>query len=74
MRKDDPQHYPFETLQQIVQTYGEVGHHLDDGLKKLIDDLLGQLANYARRRVGLLPSVYQKNKAQSALDKISSRF
>ena len=74
MRQDDPQHYPFETLEEIVRTYGAVGHHLDDGLKRLIDEWLGLLANYAQKRIGMLPSGYQTDKAQSALDHVGSQL
>lgn len=72
LRQDDPQHYPFETLAEIVRTYGVVGHQLDYGLKKLIDDWLGQLTIYARKRVGVLPAGYQRDKAEAALDNIGS--
>lgn len=74
LHQDDPQHYPFETIAEIVRTYEVVGHHLDDGLKRLINEWLGQLAIYARKRVGMLPSGYQMEKAQSALDYVGSRF
>jgi hypothetical protein len=37
LRQDDPQHYPFETLAEIVRSYGVVGHRLDDGHRELID-------------------------------------
>ena len=74
LRQNDPQHYPFETLKEIVRTYGVVGHHLDDGLKKLIDGWLGQLAIYARKRVGMLPAGYQTDKAEAALDYVGSRI
>ncbi|MFZ1742735.1 MAG: hypothetical protein WAT93_07765, partial [Pontixanthobacter sp.] len=74
LRQDDPQRYPFETLAKIVRTYEVVGNRFDDELKKLIDEWLGQLAIYARKRVGMLPSGYQTEKAQSALDYVGSRF
>lgn len=74
LRQDDPQYYPFETLAEVVRTYAAVGHLLDDGLRGLIDEWLGQLASYARNRVGMLPSGYQTDKAQSALDYVGSRF
>lgn len=74
LRQNDPQHYPFETLAEILRTYSVVGHQLNDGHKVLIDTALGQLADYARKRVGVLPSGYQRDKAQSALDSIGSRF
>lgn len=72
LRQNDPQHYPFETLSEISRTYGLVGHQLNDGHKVLIDKALDQLAIYARRRVGVLPSGYQRDKAQSALDNVGS--
>lgn len=72
LHQDDPQHYPFETLAEIARTYGVVGHQLDGGHKGLIDNALDQLAIYARKRVGVIPSGYQKNKAQSALSNVGS--
>ena len=36
LHQNDPQHYPFETLAEIVRTYGVVGHHLSDGHKEVI--------------------------------------
>jgi hypothetical protein len=45
---------------------------LDDGLKAVIDKGLDQLAIYARKQIGALASGYQRDKAQSALDKIGS--
>lgn len=74
LHQDDPQHYPFETLVEIVRTCGAVGHHLDDGLKRLIDERLGQLAIYARKRVGMLPAGYQREKAEAALAYVGSRI
>jgi hypothetical protein len=70
LRQNDPQHYPFETLAEILRTYSVVGHQLNDGQKVLIDKALDQLADYARKRVGVLPSGYQRDKAQSALDSL----
>ena len=67
LRQTDPQHYPFETLADIMRTYSVMGHHLDDGHKGLIAGWLDQLAIYARKRVGALPSGYQREKAQAAL-------
>lgn len=74
MRQNDPQHYPFETLEQIVRTYGLVCHNLDEDLKKLIYEMIDQLASYARGRVGMLPPGYQMEKAQSALDNVGSQL
>lgn len=73
LRQDDPRHYPFETFAEIVRTYGALGYHLDEGLKRLIDDSLGYLEKYARGRVGMLPSGYQMDKAQAALEYVSSQ-
>jgi len=70
LRQDDPQHYPFETLAEIVQTNGAVGHRIDDVLKALIDEWLDRLVVYARMRIGVLAPGYQRDKAQSALDNV----
>jgi hypothetical protein len=51
-----------------------MGHHLDDGQRVLIANWLDQLAVYARKRLGVLPSGYQKDKAQTALDNVGSRL
>ena len=68
LRQNDPQHYPFETLATIVQAYRAVGHRLDDALRALIVKWLDQLAIDARKRVSMLPTGYQTDKAQSALN------
>lgn len=73
LRQNDPQHYPFETLAEIVRIYREVGHYLDDELKRIIDGSLDQLVTYARTRVGMVPSGYQTDRAQSALEHVGSR-
>lgn len=70
LRQDDPQHYPFETLAEIVRTYNLVSIRLDSGHKLQINSWLESLVNYGRERIGVLVSGYQKNKAQSALDNI----
>lgn len=72
LRQNDPQHYPFETLAGIVQTYSVVEHHLDHVLKALIDKWLDQLVIYARQRIGVLASGYQRAKAQAALESVGS--
>jgi hypothetical protein len=72
LRQNDPQHYPFETLAEIAQTYGMVGHHLDNRLKALIGSSLDQLVLYARNRIGVVASGYQRDKAQSALNSVGS--
>lgn len=74
LRQNNPQHYPFETLAEIVRTYGAVGHQLGDGQKNVIHKWLDQLALYARQRIGMLPSGYQRDKGQSALDDIAPQF
>lgn len=68
LRQSDPQHYPFETLAEIVRTYAAVGYHLGNEQKQIVQNWLDQLGTYARARIGVLPSVYQRDKAQSALD------
>ena len=73
LRQDDPQHYPFETLAEIVRIYVVVSHRLDDGHKELINKWLDQLAIYAQKRIGMIPSGYQSDKAQIALGNIGSR-
>jgi hypothetical protein len=70
LRQDDPQHYPFETIAEIVRTYRATGHHLDEGLKELIVKWLGQLLSQAQEKVGRLPSGYQRDKAQAAIGSI----
>jgi hypothetical protein len=70
LRQDDPQHYPFETLAEILQTNGAVGHRIDGVLTALIDKWLDQLVVYARIRVGVLAPGYQRDKAQLALDNV----
>ncbi len=72
LRKDDPQHYPFETLAGIARNYDALAHQLDDGQKRLIQDSLIQLVSYARGRIGVIPAGYQRDKAQSALDNTGS--
>lgn len=71
LRQDEPQHYPFETLSEIVRTYGALCHHLDDTHKATIKGGLDQLIIYARQRINVLVSGYQKDKAQSALNDIA---
>mgnify|MGYP001050956209 CR=1 FL=1 len=68
LRQDDPQHYPFETLEEIARNYDALGHQLEDGQNRLIQEWLTQLASYASGRVGVMPAGYQRDKAQSALD------
>jgi SIR2-like domain len=67
LRQNDPQFYPFETLAEIKRTYGAMAHHLDDGHKVLIVGWLDLLKIQAGKRIGTLPSGYQREKAQSAL-------
>ncbi len=70
LRQNDPQHYPFETLAQIAQTYNMVGHLLNDSLKALINSSLDQLIIYARKRIGAVASGYQREKAEWALNNV----
>ncbi|UKV13303.1 SIR2 family protein [Thalassospiraceae bacterium SW-3-3] len=70
LRQKDPQHFPFETLAHIVHTRNEMGYQLAYGHKDLIDNFLKQLVIYARERIGLLTSEYQRDKAQFALNNI----
>lgn len=67
LRQNEPQHYPFETLAQIFQTFETTGHNLDKNQRKFISSKLDQLKNYARNRIGVIPNGYQKDKAQLAL-------
>ncbi|PRY89495.1 SIR2 family protein [Donghicola tyrosinivorans] len=72
LRQNDPQHYPFETVAEIVRTHGVVGHHLGDGHKELISKGMDNLATYAAKRLGVISPGYQRDRAQSALDNVSS--
>ncbi len=72
LRQNDPQHFPFETVAEILRTRGVVGYRFAYGHEELIDKLLDQLVIYARKRVSSLPSGYQRDKAQSALDNVGS--
>jgi hypothetical protein len=73
LRQDEPQHYPFETLAEIARIFDATGHLLDGTHKKLIGGKLDQLTIYARKRIGVIPKGYQRDKAQSALDGINGR-
>ena len=68
LRQDEPKHYPFESLVDIVLTFSATCHKLDAKHKKLIHKRLDQLIIYARKRVGVIPDGYQRDKAQSALN------
>lgn len=70
LRQDDPQYYPFETLAEIVRSYGVLCHGMDEGHRGLIDTWLSQLTIYACRRVDVVPLGYQRDKAKSALENI----
>lgn len=72
LRQNEPQHYPFETLAEIVRTFRLVGHKLTDGLKLLVDNWLDQLLSLARERIGVVASGYQQEKAQSALASVGA--
>ncbi len=69
LRQNDPQHYPFETLAEIVRTYNLVSVRLDSGHKIQIKSWLEPLVNYGRERIGVLLPGYQKGRAQSAINK-----
>lgn len=68
MRLDDPQRYPFETLDEIVQTFGLVSHKLSDEQKGIISQKIGIVFGYAKQRIGIIGPGFQRDKAQSALD------
>ncbi len=70
LRQDAPKYYPFETLAEVVRSYDVLGHRMDDGHRGLIDEWLRKVAIYARKRVGMVSSGYQRNKANAALEKI----
>ena len=70
LRQDDPQHYPFETLREIVHTFEATCHRLDAKQKNSIIGKLDQLKIYARKRIGVIPQGYQRDKAQSAINDI----
>lgn len=72
LRQDEPQHYPFETLAQIVHTFDEKCSQLDTKQKSLVRSRLDPLIVYARKRLGVLPPGYQKERAESALNNASS--
>ena len=69
VRQDDPQHYPFETLKEIVQAFDERGHRLLDVQKPIVEQWIETLGNYARRRFGMLSKGYQSSVARAALEK-----
>lgn len=68
LRQDEPQHYPFETLSEIVRTFNTVNSNLEGKHNASIRDKLERLVIYARSRIGVLPRGYQRDKAQAALD------
>ncbi len=70
LRQDEPQYYPFETLAEISRTFKMTGHRFDTKQRKLIASKLNELTNYANKRIGVIPSGYQREKAQSALNSI----
>lgn len=67
LRQDDPQHYPFETLKEIVQAFDEKGHRLMEVHKPIVDQWITSLGNYARKRFCMLPKGYQTGAARTAL-------
>lgn len=74
LRQDDPQHYPFETLNELTSTYVEVHHHLLEVQAPIVLSWLKKLCDYAGKRIGVLVEGYQKNKAKSALDDAISKL
>ncbi|SER48086.1 SIR2-like domain-containing protein [Tranquillimonas rosea] len=70
LRQDNPQYYPFETLADVVRSFGVLGYRMDEGHIEVIQKWLDELTTYARKRVGVVPLGYQRDKAQSALDKV----
>ncbi|MCL1562517.1 SIR2 family protein [Bombella apis] len=70
LHQNDPQHYPFETLGEIVRVYGLVRDSLGGG-QPVLDGDLKKLVEYARRRIGVLVSPYQRERAQRVLDGIN---
>ena len=73
LRQDDPQHYPFETLQEIEQAFENVRHNLAEVHVSLIQEWIGRLGNYAEKRLNMLPDGFQKEKAQEVLAVLASR-
>jgi hypothetical protein len=67
-KQNDPQHYPFETLEQIVVTFGVTNHRLLDDHRSMIEKSITGIGEYARKRHKMLPKGYQQNKARSALE------
>jgi hypothetical protein len=67
LRQNDPQHYPFETLAEIVRVFYATDHNMTAANRQFIRDRLDQLINYAKSRVGVLPQGFQRDKANSAL-------
>jgi SIR2-like domain len=68
LRQDEPQHYPFETLAEIVRTFVATRHQLAVNHKQSIHVKLDKLITYARKRIDVIADGYQKEKARSALD------
>jgi hypothetical protein len=74
LRQDDPQHYPFETIYDIVRVFMEKRHQFRSEQNTTIRSKIVQLISYARTRIGVIPAGYQRDKAQSALDSANSLF
>ena len=73
-RQDDPQYYPFETFAEVVRVFEKVGHCLLDDQRMTVQKWLENLDDYARRRIGVVGSGYQRDKAQRALNDAASRL
>lgn len=67
LRRDDPKHYPFETLKEIAQAFTDIGHRLMEIHKPIVKQRIDALGSYACRRFGMLPKGYQSKKALAAL-------
>ena len=67
LQQDDPRHYPFETLKEIVQAFGERRQRLLDVHEPIVRQRIDTLGNYACKRFGMLPKGYQTGAARAAL-------
>lgn len=67
IRQDDPQHYPFETLKEIVQAFSETNHKMVDVQRPIVEQWISTLGKYATKRFGMLPKGYQTGAARAAL-------
>ncbi|WP_298289568.1 SIR2 family protein [Novosphingobium sp.] len=74
LRQDDPKHYPFETIIEIVNQFSDKGDCFLSGHKDFVSRILDQLISYAEKRVGVLADGYQGDKARSALREAVAGF